>query len=71
MRVHLLPAYAPELNLVELIWGHAKTNPMANFAPAELGELLARTQQATAEIAGNQTLLRSFIQHGVLPLFLR
>jgi hypothetical protein len=34
-RIHaeLLPAYAPELNPVELIWGYAKTNPLANFAP--------------------------------------
>jgi hypothetical protein len=56
---------------VELIWGHAKTNPMANFAPAELDELLARTQQATAEITRNPMLLRSFVQHGVLPLRLR
>lgn len=71
VRARLLPAYAPELNPVELIWGHTKTNPMANFAPAELDELLARTQQVTREIAGNQKLLRSFIQHGVLPLRLK
>ena len=71
VRAHLLPAYAPELNPVELIWGHAKTNPMANFAPAELEELLTRTQQATTEIAANPKLLRSFVQHGVLPLRLR
>lgn len=71
VRAHLLPAYAPELNPVELIWGHAKTNPMANFAPAELDALLAHTQQATSEIGGNQSLLRSFIRHGVLPLRLK
>jgi transposase len=71
VHAHLLPAYAPELNPVELIWGHAKTNPMANFAPAELAELLARTQQAARAIAGNQPLLRSFIQHCSLPVRLR
>jgi transposase len=71
VRAHLLPAYAPELNPVELIWGHAKTNPMANFAPTELEELLARTQQATREIAENPSLLRSFIWHCALPLRLR
>jgi len=68
VRAHLLPAYAPELNPVELIWGHAKTNAMANFAPTELSELLTRTQQATRHIAKNPGLLRSFIQHGALPL---
>lgn len=71
VRAHLLPAYAPELNPVELIWGYAKTNPMANFAPTELQELLFKTQQTTLGIAGNQPLLRSFIQHGALPLRLK
>ena len=68
VRAHLLPAYAPELNPVELIWGHAKTNPLANFAPTELPELLRQTQRATLGLAKNQPLLRSFIQHGALPL---
>jgi len=71
VRAHLLPAYAPELNPVELIWGYAKTNPMANFAPTELQELLRHTQRAALGIAENQPLLRSFIQHGSLPLRLR
>jgi hypothetical protein len=44
---------------------------MANFAPTELEELLARTQQATREIAENPSLLRSFICHCALPLRLR
>lgn len=68
VRAHLLPPYAPELNPVELIWGHAKMNPMANFAPAELQELLRQTQRVTLDIAGNQPLLRSFIRHCALPL---
>lgn len=71
VRAHLLPAYAPELNPVELIWGYAKTNPLANFAPTELPELLMQTQRATLDIAENQPLLRSFIQHGSLPLRLK
>src|SRR5690242_17280829 len=32
MRATLLPPYAPELNPVELMWGYAKTNCLANFA---------------------------------------
>ena len=71
VRAHRLPAYAPELNPVELIWGYAKTNPLANFAPTELPELLRQTQRATLDIAENQPLLRSFIQHGSLPLRLK
>ena len=71
VRAHLLPGYAPELNPVELIWGYAKMNPMANFAPTELPDLLKRTQQATRAIARHQPLLRSFIAHGQLSLRLR
>jgi hypothetical protein len=56
---------------VEPIRGHAKTNPMANFTPVELADLLARTQRVTGEIGENQTLLRAFIQHGGLPLRLK
>ena len=51
VRAYLLPAYAPELNPVELIWGYAKTNPLANFAPVELHDLVMQTQLATYAIA--------------------
>mgnify|MGYP001564114249 CR=1 FL=1 len=71
VRAHLLPAYAPELNPVELIWGYAKMNPMANFAPVALHDLVTQTQRATRDIAGNEPLLRSFIEHGALSLRLR
>ena len=71
VHAHLLPGYAPELNPVELIWGYAKMNPLANFAPTELSELLKRTQQTARAIAHNQPLLRSFIKHGRLSLRLR
>jgi transposase len=67
----LLPPYAPELNPVELIWAHAKTNPLANFAPAELEELLAQTQVATLAIGDDEPLLRSFIKHCPLSLRLK
>ena len=71
LRMHLLPAYAPELNPVELIWSYAKANPMANFAPRELSELVDRTEATTREIESNERLLRSFLQHSPLSLRLR
>ena len=67
--IDLLPPYAPELNPVELIWSHAKSNPLANFAPIELDELLDQTQMATLSISNDEALLRSFLKHS--PLFLR
>ncbi len=68
---HLLPPYAPELNPVELIWGHTKANPLANFAPRELDELLAQTHLATLAIGEDEPMLRSFLKHGPLSLRLR
>ena len=68
---HLLPPYAPELNPVELIWGHTKSNALANFAPSELDELLAQTQVATLAIGDDEPLLRSFIKHCPLSLRLK
>jgi len=69
LRVHLLPAYAPELNPVELIWSYAKMNPLANLAPREADDLLAETQRALLGIAAEEPLLRSFVRH--CPLSLR
>jgi len=71
VRAHLLPPYAPELNPVELIWAHAKSNPLANFAPAEIEELLAQTQVTTLAIGDDEALLRSFIKHCPLSLRLK
>jgi hypothetical protein len=71
VRAYLLPPYAPELNPVELIWGYAKGNPLANFAPLELHDLLMHTQLVTYAIGDDQMLLRSFIQHCPLSLRLK
>ncbi len=71
VRVHLLPPYAPELNPVELIWGYTKTNPLANFAPLELHDLVMQTQLATLAVGDDQALLRSFLRHCPLSLRLK
>lgn len=68
LRAYLLPPYAPELNPVELIWGYAKSNPLANFAPLELEDLVMQTQLAAYAIGDDEPLLRSFIKHGSLSL---
>ena len=71
IRAHLLPPYAPELNPVELIWGHTKSNPLANFAPSQLDELLDQTQLATLAIGDDEPMLRSFLKHCPLSLRLK
>lgn len=51
------------------IGGYAKTNPLANFAPLELDDLVMQTQLTTYAMGDDEPLLRSFLQH--CPLFLR
>ena len=62
VRVELLPPYAPELNPVELVWGHPKRNPLANYAPADLDALVQTTRRSTRRLARNQPVLRALIR---------
>lgn len=41
-----LPAYAPELNPVEHIWGYLKERELPNFCPHELWQLSAAARRA-------------------------
>ncbi len=66
IRAKLLPPYAPELNPVELIWGHAKCNDLANFAPLEFDELAMQAQLSLLGIGADPMLLRSFLNHCAL-----
>lgn len=71
VRVELLPPYAPELNPVELVWGHTKRNPLANCAPADLDALVRATRRGTGRLARNQRLLRALLRHCGLSLRLK
>lgn len=68
LRTVFLPAYAPELNPVEYAWGYLKMNPLANLAPAETEQLASLTRRHACSLQRKQSLLRSFIHHGPLPL---
>lgn len=39
LHVERLPAYAPELNPVEYLWGYWKKHELANFCPKDIWEL--------------------------------
>lgn len=71
VRVELLPPYAPELNPVELVWGHTKRNPLANFAPPDLEALVIATRRGTRGLARKQGVLRALIRHCGLSLRLK
>jgi transposase len=69
-RVHIewLPAYAPELNPTEHVWGHTKFADLANFIPDDilhLGQTIAGSLRNTRQ---NQSLLRSFFHHAEITV---
>lgn len=63
-----LPPYAPELNPVEYVWGHLKTNALANNPAFDLDTLSLRTRNAARSVQRKPTLLRGFIRHTGLSL---
>jgi transposase len=70
LHVESFPAYAPELNPDERVWGHCKA-ALANGRPDTLDELLVRLERVTKKARERPSLLRSFITGSDLPPFLR
>ena len=63
-----LPAYAPELNPVEMLWNHTKYADLANFIPEDVDDL-QQSVVASIEHTRTQThLIRSFFQYAKLEL---
>jgi transposase len=69
-RVHIewLPAYAPELNPVEYVWGHTKHSDLANYIPEDLLRLGRSVDESLRNKRGDQSLLRSFFHAANLRL---
>jgi hypothetical protein len=63
-----LPAYAPELNVVEQCWGHTKYGEMANFISANVRDLADEVAQSLLAKHQRPDLLRAFFQHAKLRL---
>jgi transposase len=62
-----LPGYAPELNPVEMIWGHLKHGAMANFVPRHVGHLDQVVRGPLAELGDRPALIRSLWAGSKLP----
>jgi transposase len=71
MRLHLeyFPAYAPELNPDEGIWGLLK-GKLANGRPDDLEELECHLGQEFRRLARSQSKLRGCVLQSELPIFL-
>ncbi len=61
-RIHLerLPAYAPELNPVEYLWGYWKKTAMANFCPQDYAQLSTRARASLRRLRRRRTLITAF-----------
>ena len=55
-----LPAYAPELNPVEYIWGYWKHHELPNFCPKSFGELSYHAIRALKRMRRRPKLITAF-----------
>ena len=69
-RLHLeaFPAYAPELNPVEYIWGYWKHHELPNFCPRDFGQLSYQARRALRRMRRRPPLVRSFWRQANLSL---
>ena len=63
-----LPAYAPELNPFEYVWGHLKKHALANFCPKDFAELGTQARRALRRAQRRPSLVRAFWQQAELSL---
>ncbi|NEC93341.1 transposase, partial [Streptomyces sp. SID12501] len=63
-----LPAYAPELNPVELLWSSLKKRELANLAGDHLTDVADATEQGIHRINNNPQLPWSFLTHTGLTI---
>ena len=64
--LEFLPAYAPELNPTEYIWGHLKQHEIANLCPKNLSELSLEAVRALKRMRRRPTLVMAFWQQAEL-----
>ena len=66
LQVEFLPAYAPELNPVEQVWHHTKYGDLANFVPADAGNLRHSIVDSLIHQRADQRLEYSCFRHAKL-----
>jgi transposase len=60
IQLESLPAYAPELNPVEYIWGHCKQHELPNLCPRDFAQLSGAARKALGRMRRRPTLVESF-----------
>jgi transposase len=64
--LEFLPAYAPELNPTEYIWGHLKQHELPNLCPKDLGELGVAAVRALKRMRRRPALVMAFWEQAEL-----
>jgi transposase len=60
IELEYLPAYAPELNPVEYLWGHWKQHELPNFCPKTFAELSHHALRALKRMRRRPRLITAF-----------
>ena len=68
LHVERLPAYAPELNPVELLWGNLKRRELANLCPPDIGALRRPVRAGCGRIRRQPALAFAFLRHAGIGL---
>ncbi|WP_235431962.1 transposase [Nocardiopsis sp. RV163] len=63
-----LPAYAPELNPVEMLWSAIKTRELANVAGDHLADVADAAEQGINRVCADDRLPWSFLAHTGLEI---
>ena len=66
--VERLPAYAPDLNPVEQVWGNLKNGELANLCPDTIGGAEEIVDEGLCRIGKDTRLAFSFLRHCGLAL---
>ena len=68
IQIEQLPAYAPELNPTEYIWGHLKHHELANRCASDLADLKAGARNRLRSMQRRPTLIRAFWHQAEMAL---
>jgi transposase len=68
LTVERLPGYAPELNPVELVWGHVKRTELANLCAEHVSTLRVPLRRGCGRVRRHPHLAFSFLRHAGLAL---
>jgi transposase len=60
LELEFLPAYAPNLNPVEYLWGYWKHHELPNFCPKNFSELSLHARKALRRMRRRPTLVTAF-----------